>query len=57
MSRCSRGAYELTGSMDEQQFLHDAGDNLKPPGSNIDGTGSVSESWFAFVIFNRRRVP
>ena len=43
MSRCSRVAYELTGSMDEQQFLHDAGDNLKPPDPDVEGTGSVSE--------------
>ncbi len=43
--------------MDEQQFLHDAGDNLKPAGSDFDGTGSVSELWFACVTFDRRRVP
>jgi hypothetical protein len=37
--------------MDEQQFLHDAGDNLKPPASAVDGAGSVSNLWFTFCFY------
>jgi len=39
--------------MDEQQFLHDAGDNLKPPASAVDGVGSVSKLWFTFHFLSQ----